>query len=205
MYHNKALKIKILGVLFIGWGCAAIAKSIYLSNYEQLLWACWIGFVLIGIGTLKKNAWLVMSQLNILAIPWVIWSIDFVYYLLTRQSLWGITNYVFETATSTIDKTITIAHLVALPAALFALTLLEIKRKDAWKISLLQVTALFVIVIAFSAATYENNINCIHHPCIPLEENIPYPLMWFIGATTLVLITNQVLLLLFARKKERKL
>ena len=196
----KKISAKFIGIFFVVWGCAAILKSIYVGKYEQILWACWIGFILLGIGILRKDAWFTTSQLNILAIPWLFWSGDFIYRVFSGKSLLGITDYVFAPIPA-IDLIITLAHIIALPIALIALYRLQLKRADAWKLSLVQLALLFVITITFTTNTIDNKINCIYNPCIPSPINLPFPLAWIIGSLIIVFLTNAILVKLFHSKK----
>lgn len=199
------MKQKVLiaiGMFFVLWGCAAIFKSIYFGNYGQILWACWIGFIILGIGIIRKNDSLVVSQLNILAVPWGIWSIDFIYRFIERRSLWGITDYVF-TQSQEIDTLVTMAHIVALPLALYALAWLKPTKMHAWKISLLELAGLLILTTIFTGTGSDNKINCIYGPCIPIEIPLPAPIPWILAVTLLVFGTNYLITKIY--QKERNL
>lgn len=184
--------IKIVGIIFIVWGCAAIAKSIYFGRYEQILWACWIGLILSGIGMLRKDISLMGSQLNILAVPWLVWSLDFIYVLVTGDTWLGITNYVFDDI-PLIDTIITMAHLFVLPLSLYAYYTVPLASKNAWKLSLVHLALLFILTVSLTNYTPDNKINCIYNSCIPLPSLAPQPAQWIVLATALTLTTHFIL------------
>lgn len=185
--------VKIIGILFILWGCAAITKSIYFGRYEQILWACWIGLIISGIGMIRRNISLVGSQLNILAIPWLVWSIDFLYVLITGDTWLGITNYVFDDI-PLIDTIITMAHLFVLPLSLYAYYKLPLTSKNAWKLSIVHLALLFTLTVSLTNYTPDNKINCIYNACIPLPSVAPQPAQWIVLATALTLATHFMLI-----------
>ena len=189
----------ILGVFLIFLGVSAIALSIMNKNYDQILWICYDSLILIGIGCLIGNSYLIASQLNILTLPILIWNIDFFYVLITGNTLWGITNYYFDTGFLNFSRFISLQHLVVIPLALYALYTLKIKRKDAWKLSLIQIVLLFSIIYFFVPPT--NNVNCIFKPCInyliPYLNGIAYNIFWFVGYIIMILLTNFLLIKLF--------
>ena len=66
---TKLLLLDILGVFFLFWGIVAIANSFYNQNPTQVLYICYLGMILIGVGILTKRSYIIMSQIYILAIP----------------------------------------------------------------------------------------------------------------------------------------
>ncbi len=191
----------VIGGVFVLWGVIAILRNIVLGRYDQLLWACWIGLIIIGIGALKRNASLTASQLNILALPWLAWSLDFIYEVITRQPLWGITSYIFENRYP-IDTAITSAHLLALPATLYILAILKISKKDAYKLSFIHLFGLFALTILLTPYAPDNGINCVYKSCIPIPQVLPFPFQWALTGSLMILITNRVLIKMFRPEED---
>ena len=87
--------ILVFGVLFFAIGILSYYNGFQTSGFAGIFWFSYTALVLIGIGILTKNPYLIGSQLNIILIPYIVWNIDFFYVLLTNESLLGITNYFF--------------------------------------------------------------------------------------------------------------
>lgn len=174
---TKNILLDILGVFFLVWGIIAIANSMYMQNPRQILYLCYIGLLIIGIGILTKRSYLIMSQVYILAIPLLIWDIDFLHWVIFQTELWGITDYFFIGENSLIGKIVSLQHLFTIPLAIYIAKKIGIKRKDAWKWSFAQVTIIFIFAILFTSP--EDNINCVFNPCINFYFNLPYSMTWY--------------------------
>jgi hypothetical protein len=199
---NKNLILNSLGIFILMIGILAIIDSVLNHNYSQILWFCYIGLLLIGIGILLRNSWIITSQLNILILPLIFWNIDFFYRLIARVPLWGITNYFFLPETNIFSKIITLQHLFTIPLSLYCLYIIKIKRKDSWKLSLLEVGLIFLAVRLFTSRVL--NINCVFKSCInQLTANIQIPLtiLWFLIFFIIIIVTEFVLNNIRAFKK----
>lgn len=188
---TKNIIMNFIGILFIILGVGAIINTIYHINLSlaPILWLCYICIILLGIGALTKNYLLLVSQLNILAIPLLFWNIDFYYILFTGNSLLGIADYFFISG-PLIGKLITLQHLFTVPLTIYALYLIKIKSNYIWLISFLEITIVFFITRLISSP--EQNINCVFSPCV--NFSVPYyHLTWFVGFFIIIFITNFVL------------
>lgn len=180
---NKILA-SVIGSYFLILGIVAIAKSLYRETPFQLFYACYIGLVLIGMGILAKKSVIVLSQIYILAIPLLIWTVDFLYLLAFKQPLWNITNYFFSVDSSLLDKFVTLQHLYTIPLSIYALKLIGLEKIDARKWSFIQLILMFILVLIFSPPIM--NINCVFSSCIDIEFGLPYSLIWFLGGFVMV-------------------
>ena len=147
---RKLFLLDLLGVFFLAWGIIAVANSFNNGNPTQVLYMCYLGLILIGIGILTKKSSIIMSQVYILAIPLLVWDIDFLYWLIFHQPLFGITNYFFLNPSFTIGKIISLQHLFTVPIAFYSAKIIGVKKKDAWKWSFIQIIVVFVLVVLFS-------------------------------------------------------
>lgn len=186
---NKILNL--CGIFLLILGILAVLNSLYIKNPSQVFWMCYLSLILMGIGIIKRNTFLIMSQVYILAIPVLIWDIDFLYQLILQKPLFGLTNYFFYERTLNLGKIISLQHLFAVPLALYCVYTIGRKRTDAWKLSFIQITLNFIAVSLLTNP--ETNINCIFNPCINLYLGIPYKLTWFLIFFSLTFITAMIL------------
>jgi len=184
--------LNALGVLFIIWGIVAIIYQITIQEYAFILWFCYTGLILIGLGILIRRSYLIASQLAILTIPLIIWNIDFFSFLFTGDFIWGMTAYFFEDQTK-VGNLISVQHVFTLPLTLFSLWIIKIKRKSFWILSCIEIIVFFVLSRLISDSA--QNLNCAFSSCFPVATGLPYIFDWFffsflmIGISTFVLIS----------------
>ncbi len=200
---TKSIFLIVLGIYFILLGIFAIIFSLYNNNPSQILYACYVGLILIGIGMLTKRSSIILSQVYLLTIPIMIWDIDFFHWIIFKGPLWGITNYFFSTTPSILGNFISLQHLYLVPLSIYALTLIGVKRKDAWKWSLLELVIIFIAVMTLSLPAL--NVDCVFHPCMNINFGIPYSIVWFLISFIMVGVTAIILnFFLWPRKNRRK-
>lgn len=177
--YKKSLTI-FLAVLFIVAGTYAMDYVIFRDHASWALWLCYLGLTIAGFGFLLKSPKIVISQLYILALPTVIWLIDFFYSVFAGRTLWGVTEYFFAKDLLFSARLVSIEHLYFLPLALFGLWLIwdEGKIKGAWLISMIQITLVYLISLYFTDTA--QNVNCVFRSCFPfVPSDYYYPLRWF--------------------------
>ncbi len=187
----KSVFLNVTGVFFLILGIIATVNSVYNSHPTQILYMCYLGLILIGIGILTRKSFIVMSQVYILAIPLLIWNIDFFHWLIFDKPLWGITDYFFVNLSFNLGKLISLQHLFTIPLSIYAASLIGVKRKDAWKWSFVQITLIFIAVSILSPP--ELNVNCVFEPCINISLGLPYELTWFLVIFAMTFITSVLL------------
>lgn len=200
--RNKSILLNILGIFFLAFGLLAMVNSLINEQPTQILYMCYLGLVFIGIGILTRKSFIIMSQLYILTIPLLFWDIDFLYHFIFNKSLLGITDYFFVNNAFTIGKIISLQHLFTLPLAIYAVSLIGVKRRDAWKWSFFQIILVFLAVSFISPA--ELNINCVFKPCLNVESGLPYGLTWFLAIFAMTFLSVLVLNYFLVRKKNEK-
>ena len=187
-YIQKILSL--VGVLFLALGVLAYYRGIQISGLAGVLWFSYTALLLIGIGILTKNSYLIGSQINIILIPYIFWNIDFFYVLITSENLWGITNYFF-TSRPILSQIITLQHVFIIPVSLISLYFIKLKRNDFWKLSLVVLAVFFFLIRIINPA---ENINCVFENCLPFQITlIPYPLVWFLTYIAMIFLTNLLL------------
>lgn len=199
---NKDTFLNLTGILFLLLGISAIINTIYKNTKYDLglasvLWFCYIGMILLGIGVLKRDSFLIISQFNIIAIPLVFWNIDFYYYLIKGSSLFGIVDYYFIPG-SLVGKIISSQHLFTIPLTLIVLFILGLKEKNSWKLSFFEMALIFFVTRLVT--TYDENVNCVFKNCANFDFGFWYPLQWFIGMFLLVWITNWIVIKILRKK-----
>lgn len=201
---KKRILINFIGVIFLVLGIGAVVNTIYRNTIYDVglapvLWFCYIGMILLGIGVLRKDSYLVMTQFNIIAIPLLVWNFDFYYRVFAGNSLLGVVDYYF-TPGPLIGKIISSQHLFTIPLVLLVIYLLGVKRNDAWKMSFFEMTVIFVVTRF--ATTVEENVNCVFKNCANFDFGfLPYWIEWFLAMFFLVFVTNWLTVRLFRRKK----
>lgn len=189
---NKDSFFYAIGIFFIFLGVFSIIWAVKEGRPQQIIWLCYIGLIMLGIGFLLKKDILISSQLNILIIPILVWNIDFWYILTTGNTLWGITDYFFFDSRTAISNLVTLQHIYTIPLAFIGLYLMKIKRKDSWKISIAQMGIIFILGRLFTPQA--NNMNCIYKSCFPLiNVTQNYWLVWIILTLSIILMTNFIL------------
>lgn len=197
---NKNTILNLIGYLFLIWGLAAIIDNIFKANtgIAPVLWMSYICLIVLSIGILKKDSSLVASQVAIIGIPYILWNIDFFYQLLTKSSLFGLTDYFF-TKGKIIGKIISIQHIFNLPLSIYSIYLIKLKRKDFWKISLFQISIVFLI--SRIATNYNQNVNCVYRNCANFSFGLPHILEWFLANMIMISVTSYILIKTLKNKK----
>lgn len=184
MKEYKNIILNLIGIYFILLGIFSMVVAVYLNRPSLIVWFCYIGLILTGFGIFYRKDFLIVSQLNILLIPLIIWNIDFFYELFTGKSLIGITHYFFiETLIA--PRFITLQHVYVIPVMIFCLCLIKIKSKDTWKFSFIEMLIIFIVSRLFTNTA--ENLNCVFYSCANILFNIP-PVIYGIGWTLVVLL-----------------
>ena len=178
----------ITGIIFLIFGIGAIINFIFLKNYSLILWICYPSLILLGTGFLFKNRILITSQLNILTIPLLIWTLDFIYFFITKNSLLGISDYFFNQYFWT-SKIITSQHLFTVPLSFYSLKYIPGKARNSWRISIAMITLIFIL--SRTITSFEENIN-FAYSFFGFKISF-YPLIWFFITSTLIIFTNYII------------
>lgn len=183
--------LNFFGALLLAIGFAAVANSLHLGKPMQVFWICYLGLILIGIGILLRSSFVVASQLNILVIPLIVWNIDFFHWVVFRKQLWGVTDYLFLDGAFDLGSFISLQHLFTILVGLYAIYLIGLKRRDAWKLSMIEVTLYYFASRLFTSP--ELNVNCVFEPCVEVYFGLSHGLTWFLGFFSLIIITSFVI------------
>ena len=195
MKHEKTI-LRLIGIFFVILGISAYANSLDYGTPGQVFCFSYFSLMLTGIGMLFVSSAILLTQLNVIAIPYLIWDIDFFYVLITKKTLFGLTDYFFLQG-PLLGKIITLQHLFTVPIILFDLYITKIRRKDLWKFSFAEMALIFIISKIFTLQEY--NINCVYRNCMnfDLGPTWLYAFLWFAVVLIMVYLTN----LLFIRLK----
>ena len=196
----KKYVLNALGVFYIFFGILAIWNAYDIGNYSGMLWFCYISLILLGVGMLMRNGYLIASQINILAVPLLMWNIDFLGILFFDREVFHIATYFFEREFFSLANIISLEHLFLLPLALFALWIVGLKRRDAWKLSVVQ--SLFILFLTLLLTNSEKNINCAFESCFTFLGNFLYIYILIILFACIIILTNILLVWLFYNGKR---
>ena len=193
---NKKVILNIISVILVISLILVIANIFVFKLYSSIFWLCYTAMLLIMLGILKKKSYLILSQIMILAIPDFLWIIDFIYILITGNSVLNLSSYFFQPR-PLLAKLVSLQHLYVIPLALFALYIVKIDRKKL----ALKFAAVQLLVFLFLSRTFtprEENINCVYYTCFDLqplnylETILPYSFGWvalmFLSALVVYLI-----------------
>lgn len=192
--------LTFVGILYVALGVFSYYAGIKDVGLSGIFWFSYTAFFLIGIGTLTRSSFIIASQVNIVLLPYLIWTADFLYVLITGTRLFGITDYIFWQG-PIVPKLITLQHLFTIPFSFLALYAIKLKRKDSWKFSVVQVVAFFIIV---KLLTFPGkNVNCVFDNCLPFNlPFLPYSVMWFLFYGVMIFLSALLINWLFFRKDE---
>lgn len=179
---------KIIGMIFLIFGIGAILNSIFIiKSTSILIWFCHPALILLGVGFIIENKDLIQSQLNILTFPLIFWTLDFLQFIFTKQSIFGI-EYFFFNQTPITSRIITSQHLFTIPLSLWGLKYLNSKNKKAIKLSLITILILLVVSLFFGS---QKNINFVYN-FMGLTFKY-YQLFWVLVVSLIILITNYLI------------
>lgn len=201
---NKKANIKainLIGTILFIWGIAAIIDNILKvkEGIAPVLWMSYICLLLLGIGILRKDSFLVASQIAIIGIPYLFWNIDFFHRLITKETLFGITDYFFTPGPLS-GKIIALQHIFNVPLSLYAMHLIGLKKSSFWIVSFIQVSLVFLI--SRLVTDYEKNVNCVYHNCANFTFGLPHIAEWFIAQALMISITSWFLVKIFKKKEK---
>ncbi|MGV8131241.1 MAG: hypothetical protein ACP5N7_04040 [Candidatus Pacearchaeota archaeon] len=197
---NKVKTVNFIGFLLFIWGIAAIIDNILKANtgIAPVLWMSYICLIILGIGILRKNSALIASQIVIIFIPYIFWNLDFFYQLITKQSLFGITDYFFRPGALS-GKIIALQHIFNLPLSIYAMSLIGLNKSKFYIISFIQVTLVFII--SRLVTNYDQNVNCVYRNCANFSFGLPHIVEWFVAQTLMILLTSWLLVKIFKKRK----
>lgn len=194
--RNKT--INFIGLLLLTWGVWAIIDNILKANtgIAPVLWMSYICLIILGIGILRKNSSLIASQIAIIFIPYIFWNLDFFFQLITKESLFGITDYFFKPGALS-GKIIALQHIFNLPLSIYAMSLIGLNKSKFYIISFVQVTLVFII--SRLVTNYDQNVNCVYKNCANFSFGLPYILEWFIAQFLMICLTSWLLVKIFKK------
>lgn len=189
----------IAAILFITLVLMVI-NSLLAKQYYDVFWYCYIAIFILVIGLIKKNSFIISSQIIILLIPDLLWISDFFYLMFTGNSLLGLTkNFPHD---SLFNQVTNLQHLYVVPLSLLALSMIKLKKN--YKILLVglgEITLTFFLTLLFVPMSI---INCVHANCVNITPTfLPYYVLWFLFSFSFIIISYLVISNLpFLKKKK---
>ena len=190
-HKRERILFIVVGILYILVGLLAFYNSFIYGRAEEIFWFCYFSMILIGIGLLTKNVSLVASQIYILLIPDLVWTIDFIAYLLRDAPFLGIVDYFFVPGRPFLMNAVTLQHLFTIPLVLYFFKHARVPRQDVWFISCIQVAIIYVLTKIFTNPI--TNVNCVYQFCGNLQLNSNYMLWWFGAFFLMIFCAHEIL------------
>lgn len=183
---KKERILNFLGILFLTAGIIRLIILILTANLIHFFWFSNHVLLLLGIGVLMRNRFLVTAELCIALVPETLWTLDFLSKILFNKYLFGVTQYVFEQGLNLLTIS-TLQHLLIVPLGIIALWFLGVSN-DAWKYSFIHASLLW---IAGFLTGKEYNINCVFKNCIAYFENLEhYRIAWPVIVLIMIVLSN---------------
>ena len=195
------------GSVYVLIALLAFFNAFWYGKPWDVLWLCYWAALLIGIGLLTNARALVWSQLFLLFIPDVIWTLDAAVFAVRGSSLLGISDYFFALPTLA-QQAVSLQHPLTVLLGMYALARWKGEKKKTLHLS--GIIAVLESAAAFALArlltTQEQNINCVYRFCGSLGLSEPYVLWWFVAiALTIALTYGLFARCVFQRIKEHTL
>lgn len=193
--------IFIFGLFFVLLGIAAIINSFLHPEVANFLWLCYLSLILIGVGMILRNSYLIVMQLNITLIPLLFWNVDFLYQLFSDKSLFGVTDYFFAGGINSLGNFVTLQHVYILPLAIYAVYRFGVKSKKIWIASYVEASVVFFLSFFFT--DFERNTNCAFASCLDFIKitGVWYSVLWFATVFAMVYLVNYCFVKLFYGRK----
>ena len=165
-----------LGWACIGLWCLTFVSLVLFLKLQYLVWLSNHTFLILGIALLTKNRWLVYAEFCLGAISELVWSADYLFTIITRKELWGLTTYMFtQSGGFNWVHLYSISHLLFVPAALLGLVLLKGTITRAYLGSFAHMAVLWPLSFLFGS---DLNLNCVFYDCKVLPFLPWYQVMW---------------------------
>ncbi|MCX6746536.1 MAG: hypothetical protein NTU63_00175 [Candidatus Pacearchaeota archaeon] len=179
-----------------------IMKFLLAGESYLLLWVCYITLFIIIIGLLKRNPYLILSQVIILLIPDLFWTFDFLYLVFAGHTLIDLALYF--PAQTLLQKIVSLQHLYTVPLSIFAIYLMKMKKNYKVLLASLGEIVLIFFLTLLLVPEGKTDINCVRFTCLNINLNfLPYYLSWFLFAFGFAAISYFIMTSLpFLRKKE---
>jgi hypothetical protein len=190
--------LNIIGIFFLIIGIASISRIFFPeSTWQNIFWICGHTTLIMGLAIIFRNKFWLTAELNIILIPQIIWTIDYLGKLIFDKFLFGFTTYMFEG--NWIFKILSYQHLFVFILTIYAVYLIKPSKK-AWIGSIIH--GIFLLSSGLIISEHYN-INCAHRNCLNFQ--IPhYLLIWIITFLIMTILTNIILIKLFKKKRTNK-
>jgi len=199
---RKEIYSTITGIAFIIFAIAAFIVYYKTGTMHYVLWICDHTALIIGLAFLFRKWFWIGAELNLLFLPQLFWSIDFLYRLFFGKFIFGFTDYMFPAYNIPL-YIVSLSHIFIIPVALIGLFLalkasgkkeriiIRERMKWSWRGSLMHMLLLMIPSYMLSNSI---NYNCALKPCFSfLPGGTIYSIIWVLVVFLIVLLTNYLL------------
>jgi hypothetical protein len=187
MEKREKVILNTIAVFFILIVVAKYIQLISIGEINGFFWYCYIGMIVMAIAIFRKNSFMLVTQMNLLLIPTILWVFDFIYFVLTKQYLIGVSSPFFTSFLFS-QKLLSMEHIFLPIFSLIALYIIKIdknKIKFTFLISILEGYLIFFVTRIISSPA--ENINCVYKTCLNFNLPFYYPIHW-----TLIMIPSTI-------------
>jgi len=182
------------GIFFLILQLILIIFNLSNGRLGVFYWFCNHTPMILAIGFFLKDKNIIKSIINVGFIAQFFWGLDLVYSLITQNSLFDITPYVFQHQGFSIIVP-PLVHLFSTNLALI-ITIKEKPTKKTLLYSLIYTITLYLVTLILTNPI--DNVNCIHEICVfrsftPLNYN----LLWVPLVFLLIILPTQLIQYLF--------
>ncbi|MDP2628664.1 MAG: hypothetical protein Q8P15_02075 [Nanoarchaeota archaeon] len=153
---RKDLFINLIGIILIIVGIYRLLQIIYIAeDFPRYFWLCNSSPLIAGFAILFRSSFVLIGEFSIIFIPQFLWSLDFFYFLFTKNFPIGSSMYVLNETLLSQIASISV-HFLVLPLSLTAIFLIGKESKRAWKFSFVLFSILIPIILYYGR---EYNLN----------------------------------------------
>ncbi len=197
-------------MLILIWGITLLTfRIVHYGLASGFLW--WFDhwfLILSGLTLIKKNSRFQSALTFLILTIQSLWALDNLYYLITKQTGLGTTSFLFQPGVSLFEFLLLQSHFILSSVLLYKLPLEQTDRRTTIK-------ALFFPLIIFLLSYFsppQNDINCIHSSCSPINIHVAHWMFSALFATSAcvllyvaIRIGNKLTQLSFFKSHQKKM
>jgi len=147
--------------------------------------------ILSGLSLIKKSTRFQLGFTCLILIVQTLWALDNFYFLLYRKPGLGMTSFLFQPGLTLFEFLLLQSHFILPPLLLLNLPKEELKRKIS---PYLLLFPLIIFLFSYFAPS-ENDLNCIHSSCSPINIPVPhwlYSTLFAVSASLLLYLLSEL-------------
>ena len=189
---KKEILLNVIGIILI---ISTLIRWFTLWQADNLEYIFWLSNhipLIIGLGILTRNVFLIGAELSLIFVGEIVWCIDYLSKLIFNFHLFGSTEYMFNPELASSLYLSSLTHFLVVPLGLIGFLLLNKKANRSWIGAIIHIVILMPFVLYFGS-TY--NLNCLFESCVSWIPTFSfYPLVYSLVYFILFVIPINILL-----------